>query len=113
MEQYAERWQALKDALKKRFGKIPHMEALLFLIGVQEVGQSTAAGFSKEEKQDLIHVAVCTLLMNRGYYRLARKDAEGWPHFEPTERLPAMTLTEQARMLREEAILYFEKQGLI
>jgi len=45
----------------ERFGKKPDMEAILFLIGIQEFGQLKEK-FTKEQKQDLMHVAVCSYL---------------------------------------------------
>ena len=45
------------------------MEAILFLIGIQEVGDFRTK-FTKEQKQDLMHVAVCSLLSPSGYYEL-------------------------------------------
>ena len=45
----------------ERFGKKPDLEAILFLIGMQEYGQLKDK-FTKEQKQDLMHVAVCLLL---------------------------------------------------
>ena len=60
------RWWNLEAELVERFGKKPDMEAILFLIGIQEANKF-AVKFSKEQKQDLMHVAVCTLLMPSGY----------------------------------------------
>ena len=56
------------------------MEAILFLIGIQEVGDFQTK-FTKEQKQDLMHVAVCSLLSPSGYYELEMVDEEGWPHY--------------------------------
>src|SRR5689334_23654099 len=75
-----QRWWDLETKLVERFGKKPDMEAILFLIGIQEFGQFREK-FTKEQKQDLMHVAVCSLLSQSGYYELERTDEEGWPHF--------------------------------
>ena len=65
----------------ERFGKKPDVEAILFLIGLQEIGLSQEK-ISKEQKQDLMHVAICTILSSSGYYIVEGKDQEGWPHFK-------------------------------
>ena len=94
--------------LKERFGKIPDMEGILFLIGVNELGRMPRKKFSKEQKQDLMHIAVCTLLSQRGYYEYIGKDDEGWPHFKELTTVPITGMNEQERMLKECVIRYFE-----
>jgi hypothetical protein len=54
------RWEALLATMQERFGRRPDLNALLLLIGVQELGQGVAA-FTKEQKQDLMHIATCKL----------------------------------------------------
>lgn len=93
--------------LENRFGKVPDMEAILFLIGIQELGQ-TGSKFTKEQKQDLMHVAVCTLLGQRGYYEIKAYDQDGWPHFQQVRKPPEMDLDEQEEFLKEQVIHYFE-----
>ncbi len=65
--EYDAEWEALLEKLENTLGKKPNLEALLFLIGMQELGKGTRV-FSKEEKQDLMHIAVCRLLSLEGYY---------------------------------------------
>ena len=93
--------------LKERFGKVPDMEAILFLIGVNELGRLPRKKFSKEQKQDLMHIAVCTLLCQLGYYEQAGRDEEGWPHFIELKQVP-VTGKDQELMLKECVIRYFE-----
>jgi len=113
MDQFEKRWLAVRNGLKDHFGKKPNLEAILFLIGIQEVGKLSSAGFTKEQKQDLMHVGVCTLLSQLGYYSFSHYDSDGWPHFHTEKDLPGMTLKEQETILKEQAILYFEKQQFI
>src|SRR6201987_6410634 len=72
-----QRWWNLEAKLVERFGKKPDLETILFLIGIQEFGQ-VREKFTKEQKQDLMHVAVCSLLSQSGYYELEKMDEEGW-----------------------------------
>ena len=67
------RWWNLEAKLVEKFGKKPDLESILFLIGIQEFGQMREK-FTKEQKQDLMHVAVCSLLSQSGYYG---KDVRG------------------------------------
>lgn len=105
-----QRWWNLEAKLVERFGKKPDMETILFLIGMQETG-FLQEKISKEQKQDLMHVAVCTLLAPSGYYLLEGTDADGWPHFRQLKELPALNLIEQENFLRDHVLLYFEQQG--
>ena len=102
------RWWTLEAKLVERFGKKPDMEAILFLIGIQEFGDIKAK-FTKEQKQDLMHVATCSLLSQSGYYELERVDEEGWPHFKQLKSLPVMPLKEQEDFLKDHILLYFEQ----
>ncbi len=61
------RWWRLEEKMIQRFGKKPDLEAILFLIGIQEFGDIRQK-YTKEQKQDLMHVAVCSLLAQSGYY---------------------------------------------
>jgi hypothetical protein len=101
------RWWALEEKLMDRFGKKPDMEAILFLIGIQEVGDFQTK-FSKEQKQDLMHVAVCSLLSPSGYYELEMVDEEGWPHYRQLKTLPVLNMIEQENFMKDHILLYFE-----
>jgi hypothetical protein len=103
------RWWALEEKLLSRFGKKPDMEAILFLIGIQEIGDF-GTKFTKEQKQDLMHVAVCTLLSPSGYYELEMVDEEGWPHYRQLKALPVNNFIEQENFMKDHILLYFENQ---
>lgn len=105
-----QRWWTLEAKLVERFGKKPDMEAILFLIGIQETG-FLADKITKEQKQDLMHVATCTLLSSSGFFVLEGRDEQGWPHFKQVKELPNMALPEQENFLRDHILLYFETQG--
>ncbi|MBH2005056.1 MAG: hypothetical protein I8H66_10240 [Sphingobacteriia bacterium] len=105
-----QRWWALEARLVERFGKKPDLEAVLFLIGMQETG-FVQEKISKEEKQDLMHVAVCTVLAQSGYYIIEGNDPDGWPHFKQLKALPEMNLPEQENFIKDHVLLYFEQQG--
>ncbi len=104
------RWWALEAKLMERFGKKPDLEGVLFLIGIQETG-FIEEKISKEQKQDLMHVAVCKVLSQSGYYALQGNDADGWPHYQQIKELPVMVLPEQENFIKDHVLLYFEQQG--
>jgi hypothetical protein len=102
-------WQALRLELKSVIGAKPKdLNGVLFLIGVQELGQGNRL-FSKEEKQDLIHIAICKVLSLAGYYELEGLDEQGWPHWVVTKKLPHFDLLEQEKLLKIQVLDYFEQ----
>jgi len=105
-----QRWWTLEAKLVERFGKKPDLEAILFLIGMQETN-FIKQKITKEQKQDLMHVAVCTLLAPSGYYKLDYCDKDGWPHFKQLKEMPSLNLVEQENFLKDHILLYFENQG--
>jgi hypothetical protein len=102
------RWWQLEEKLMDRFGKKPDLEAVLFLIGIQEFGQIREK-FTKEQKQDLMHVAVCSLLSQSGFYELEGHDEEGWPHFKQLKALPELSMMEQENFIKDHVLLYFKE----
>jgi len=101
------RWLKLRIRLKEKFGIKPDMNGILLLIGIQELGMG-AAEFSKEQKQDLMHIAVCTLLISSGYYAPEGRDDEGWPHFTQLKPLPPQVPSEEEDFLKDHILQYFE-----
>jgi hypothetical protein len=103
-------WQELLQEMEKNFGKKPKdLNAVLFIIGIQELGKG-AKNFSKEEKQDLMHIAICKVLSLAGYYELEGIDEAGWPHWKLVKKLPHFDLLEQEKLLKMLVIEYFEKE---
>ena len=103
-------WASLLGYLKSVIGKRPRdLNAVLFLIGTQELGQGRR-NFSKEEKQDLMHIGICKVLSYSGFYELEGTDEEGWPHWRPVKKLPHFDLLEQEKLLKMHVLEYFEKE---
>ena len=101
------RWNRLRIKLKSQFNRRPDLQGILFLIGHRELGQMRSE-FTKEEKQDVLHIAVCTLLSKVGFYTFVGRDEEGWPHFEVTRTYQNMTGEEQEKLLKRLVLDYFE-----
>lgn len=106
----AKKWSALLQLIEKNLGKKPKdLNGVLFLIGVQELGQGHR-NFSKEEKQDLMHIAICKVLSFSGYYELEGVDKEGWPHWKVIKKLPRFDLLEQEQLLKMSVLDYFNTE---
>lgn len=103
-------WHALMLEVESLLGKKPKdLNGVLFLIGVQELGKG-ALPFSKEEKQDLLHLGICKVLSLSGFYELEGLDKDGWPHWKLVNKLPHFDLIEQEKLLKMHVIEYFQKE---
>lgn len=103
-------WQALLLEIGRMLGQVPKdLNGVLFLIGVQELGKGHQL-FNKEQKQDLMHIAICKVLSYSGYYILDGLDIEGWPHWKLIKKLPRFDLLEQEKLLKMHVMEYFEKE---
>ena len=104
------KWDSLVKYISVQFGdgEKLDLQAILFLIGINELGKGYKS-FSKQEKIDLLHIAICRLLSNYGYYSFMGRDKEGWPHWKTNEKLPYLKPGEQTILLKKAIIIYFEK----
>ena len=102
-------WLRVRHWIRDRFktDEIPDFRAILFLIGIRELGL-VKDQWAKEEKQDLMHVATCTLLCLDHYFEFQGLDTENWPHFEQVKPLPYKGVVEEERYLKEKIIYYFD-----
>ena len=107
-----QRWWKLEEKLIERFEKKPDLESILFLIGVQELGDIHRK-FNKEQKQDLMHIAICTIMQSSGYYELEGVDADGWPHFKQLKAMPNMDPFNQEVFLKDHVLLYFQQNEFL
>lgn len=97
----------VKDVLKH--DALPDLNIVLLMIGIQELG-FWKKGFTKEEKQDLMHIGVCQLMSYEGFYEFVGRDTEGWPHYKmlkPYDNIKGEKV--QERLLKENAIKYFKE----
>ena len=84
---------------------LPDLQSILFLVGIQELGQ-VKEEYTKEEKQDLIHIATCRLLSYDGHYEFEGIDADGWPHWKLISAIPFIDLKSQENYLKTKLIQY-------
>lgn len=105
--EFERKWFELLTRKSEEFGDELDLQALLFLIGVQELGQGYRK-FKKDEKIDLMHIAICTLLEPFGFYEWEGKDEDGWPHFKRTSKLPNLKAGQQETLIKKAIINYFD-----
>ncbi|MEE9374079.1 MAG: hypothetical protein V3V00_13590 [Saprospiraceae bacterium] len=104
-------WLRVRTFLKDSLGHsvLPDFQEILFLIGLQELGRLQDS-FTKEEKQDLIHIATCELLSKDGFYQFKGRDQDGWPHYDHIKNVPFDGAIAQEQYLKQKITEYFNKQ---
>ncbi len=102
----------MEDYIYKQFEKESDVKVVLFLIGMRELGQKENK-FSKEDKQDLMNMAVCKVFSLSGYFEVSHLDEDGWPVWKQAMHLPAMDGKAQESFIRSHIVYYFEQEGLI
>lgn len=105
-------FQDVLKTLSSQFGEDIDVQAILFLIGVQELGKGKIK-LSKNEKLDVMHIAICTLLSPYGFYEYKGVDEEGWPHWQVNEKLPPLKPLQQETLIKEAIVEYFKTNQLI
>lgn len=105
-------WKDLQKKLELRFGNEMDYDAILYLIGLQELGKIHQT-YKKDEKLEVMHIAICTLLEPFGFYEYKGRDEEGWPHWELKENLPFLDAKQQNNLITDSIIEYFKKEDFI
>ena len=108
------KWNNLKTKLSLDFSdnEIIDLDSIIFLIGLQELGQFQKR-FNKQKKLEVIHIAVCKLLSDYGYYEYDYTDNDGWPHYKLIKKLPNLKAGEQTILMKKAIINYFVKSNYI
>jgi len=107
-EELKERWNLVVKKLSNQFadGDTLDLDAIIYLIGVQELGQFDRK-FKKDHKIDLMHIAICKLLTPYGYYEFDFVDEDGWPHYKVKAHLPTLKAGEQSVLMKDAIVNYF------
>ncbi len=102
-------WGEVETFVQERFGEgeVLDLDAIIYLIGVQELGQIHRK-YKKDEKVNLMHIAICRLLEPFGYYNFDNFDEDGWPHYKTMDELPNLKPGEQSVLMKEAVVMYFE-----
>ncbi len=105
-------FEQVLDKLAVQFGGDIDLQAILFLIGIQELGKGKIK-LNKNEKLDVMHIAICTLLEPFGYYKFEGLDEEGWPHWSVNEKLPPLKPAQQQQLVKQAIVDYFKENKLV
>jgi hypothetical protein len=107
-----EKWDFLVAGLTNQFseGDTLNLDGIIYLIGVQELGQGKRR-FKKDEKVNLMHIAICKLLEPYGYYEFDYFDDDGWTHYKTLTELPSLKGGEQTVLMKESIVNYFDASG--
>lgn len=112
--QLKQQWEEIVTLLSNRFadGDTLDLDAIIYIIGLQEFGKFQRR-FKKDEKLDLMHIAICRLLEPYGYYEFDYQDEDGWPHYKVKEQLPPLKAGEQSVLMKEAIVQYFIEKEVI
>ena len=113
-EQLKNRWDNVVQILSDQFaeGDVLDLDAIIYLIGVQELGKVHQT-FKKDEKLNLMHIAICRVLEPYGFYEFDFFDKDGWPHYKVKEELPPLKAGEQSILMKDAIVNYFLEKELI
>ncbi len=102
------KWLEVRHFIKESLDReeLPDFNGILLLIGIQELGR-VQKSFTKEEKQDLMHIAACSLLEQDGYYKFQGRDEDGWPHYKQLKPFTLKGVNKQTDYLKLKIIHYF------
>jgi hypothetical protein len=110
--EFQKKWDELKRLLDKRFEDDLDVQAILFIIGLQELGMKVEK-LSKDQKVDVMHVAVCAILEPYGYYEYEGRDKDDWPHWKAAKKLPRLNQREQEILMKQGIIEYLEENSTL
>ncbi|THD32934.1 hypothetical protein [uncultured Flavobacterium sp.] len=113
--QLKQRWEKVVSLLSHQFAEGDEeldLDSIIYLIGVQELGK-VHNKFKKDEKVNLMHIAICRLLEPYGFYEFDYFDNDGWPHYKIKEELPPLKAGEQSVLMKEAIVNYFLEREFI
>ena len=105
--EFQKKWDEVLKKVNYRFGQDMDVQAILFVIGLQELGL-TVDKLTKDQKVEVMHVAVCALLEPYGYYKFIGRDKDGWPHWDSEKQLPRLSNKEQEQLIKEGIVDYLK-----
>ncbi len=107
--EFEKKWRDLLQDVSKKMDEPLDMQSLIFMIGVQELNQGFVK-LSKDQKLDVMHIAICTLMEPYGFYEYTGHDDDGWPHFKLVKELPVLKPDEQETFMKKAIIEYFQEE---
>ena len=113
-EKLKTRWNQIVTLVSNKFadGEFMDLDGIIYVVGLQEFGRWDRS-FKKDEKIQLMHIAICRLLEPYGYYLFDYVDSDGWPHYDLVKPLPVLKAGEQSLLMKEAIVGYFLDKKLI
>jgi hypothetical protein len=113
-EKLKTRWNQIVTLVSNKFadGESMDLDGIIYVVGLQEFGRWDRS-FKKDEKIQLMHIAICRLLEPYGYYLFDYVDSDGWPHYDLVKPLPVLKAGEQSLLMKEAIVGYFLDKKLI
>ena len=105
--EFQKKWDELLKKLNKRFDQDLDVQSILYIIGLQELGQNVEK-LTKDQKVEVMHIAVCALLEPHGFYSYEGRDKDGWPHWKTVNELPRLNNSEQEQLIKEGILEYLK-----
>jgi len=99
------KWSQLLEKLEKQFDQEMTLKGVLYLIGVQELNLGIKQ-YEREEKVNVLHVAICKILAPFGFYKFDRIDEDGWPHYIELKAIKNLSENQQELLMKEAVIKY-------
>ena len=105
MKDLNQKWSLLIKKLEKQFNQEMTLKGILYLIGVQELNLGIKQ-YDREEKTNVMHVAICKILAPFGFYKFDKIDVDGWPHYVELKAIKNLSNEEQELLMKKAIIKY-------
>ncbi|WP_185859550.1 hypothetical protein [Blattabacterium cuenoti] len=114
MQKFHINWNKVMLYIRNHFsieGKIDII-GIIYLIGIQELGKGKNRFLNREDKINILHIAICRILEPFGYYSFLGRDKEGWPHYVLKTKIP-FNQEEQLFLIQKAIIRYMSEENII
>ena len=105
MNEINKKWDELLLKIEKQLNNELSLKGVLYLIGLQELNM-LGEKFDRDEKTDVLHVAICKVLTPFGYYAFDRVDKDGWPHWKEVKAISHLDEKKQELLIKKAIIKY-------
>ncbi|AWU44340.1 hypothetical protein [Blattabacterium punctulatus] len=86
---------------------------IIYLIGIQVLGKGQNKFLKKEDKINILHIAICRILEPFGYYVFIGRDREGWPHYLLKKNYSFLKKEEKYFLIKKAIIRYMIEENIL
>ncbi|AWU39885.1 hypothetical protein DM808_01770 [Blattabacterium punctulatus] len=86
---------------------------IIYLIGIQVLGKGKNRFLKKEDKINILHIAICRILEPFGYYVFIGRDREGWPHYLLKKNYSFLKKEEKYFLIKKAIIRYMIEENIL